>query len=91
MDRRLWDLACDIAAESVICELDLPGARSDNDGRMRDMLRKIRREAGFLTAEKIYTSIRRGELSIADTDAKLRQLEELSGGENSALQTLMQS
>ena len=77
MDRRLWDLACDIAAESVICELDLPGTRSDNDGRMRDMLKKIRREAGFLTAEKIYTSIRRGELSIVDTDAKLRQLEEL--------------
>ena len=29
MDRRLWDLACDMAAESVVCELDLPCTRSD--------------------------------------------------------------
>ena len=58
-DRRLWDLACDIASESVICELDLPCTRSDDDGRRRDMLRKIRRETGFLTAEKIYSSLRK--------------------------------
>ena len=39
-DRRLWDLACDVAAESVICELDLPCTRSDDDGRRRDMLKR---------------------------------------------------
>lgn len=77
MDRRLWDLACDIAAESVICELDLPCTRSDDDGRKRDILRKIRRETGFLTAEKIYSALRKGGLSQADTDQKLVQLEEL--------------
>lgn len=75
-DRRLWDLACDIATESVICELDLPCTRSDDDGRRRDMLRKIRRESGFLTAEKIYNALRKGDLSFADTDTveKLEQL-----------------
>lgn len=84
-DRRLWDLACDMAAESVICELDLPCTRSDDDGRRRDMLRKIRRETGFLTAEKIYASLRKGELSCAGTDEKLKQLEELfRGDEHSA-------
>ena len=77
VDRRLWDLACDIASESVICELDLPCTRSDDDGRRTDMLRKIRRETGFLTAEKIYASLRKGELSAADTGEKLKQLEEL--------------
>ena len=76
-DRRLWDLACDMAAESVICELDLPCTRSDDDGRRRDVLRKTRRETGFLTAEKIYASLRKGELSVAGTDEKVRQLEEL--------------
>ena len=77
IDRRLWDLACDIASESVICELDLPCTRSDDDGRRRDLLRKIRRETGFLTAEKIYSALRREELEAADTDEKLRKLEDL--------------
>lgn len=76
-DRRLWDLACDIAAEAVISELDLPCTRCDDDGRRRDMLKRIRREAGFLTAEKIYSSLRKGELSVADTDKKVEQLEAL--------------
>ncbi|MBR3125293.1 MAG: metallopeptidase [Mogibacterium sp.] len=73
-DRRLWDLACDIASESVICELDLPCTRSDDDGRRRDMLRKIRRETGFLTAEKIYSALRKGELNSADTLENLERL-----------------
>jgi len=77
VDRRLWDLACDIASESVICELDLPCTRSDDDGRRRDMLRKIRRESGFLTAEKIYSSLRKGGLAAADTSDKIKQLEDL--------------
>ena len=77
IDRRLWDLACDIASESVIGELDLPCTRSDDDGRRRDILRKIRRETGFLTAEKIYSALRREELKASDTDEKLRKLEEL--------------
>ena len=41
------------------------------------MLRKIRRETGFLTAEKIYSALRREELEAADTDEKLRKLEDL--------------
>ena len=77
IDRRFWDLACDIAAESVISELDLPCTRSDDDGRRRDMLRKIRRETGFLTAEKIYSTLRQDRLGEADTDEKLKKLEEL--------------
>ena len=76
-DRRLWDLACDIAVESVICELDLPCTRSDDDGRKRDLLRKIRKETGFLTAEKIYSSFRKGGLIMPGTEDKLAQLEEL--------------
>ena len=76
-DRRLWDLVCDMAAESVICELDLPCTRSDEDGSRRDVLRKIRRETGFLTAEKIYSALRKCELEPVDTPEKLKQLEDL--------------
>ncbi len=76
-DRRLWDLACDIAVEAVICELDLPCTRTDGDGRKRDLLKRIRREAGFLTAEKIYSALRRGELGAADSSEKISRLEEL--------------
>ena len=74
VERRLWDLACDMACESVICELDLPCTKSDDDGRRRDMLRKIRRETGFLTAEKIYSALRKGELGSVDTVENLEQL-----------------
>ena len=77
IDRRFWDLACDIAAESVISELDLPCTRSDDDGRKRDIFRKIRRETGFLTAEKIYSALRRGELDAADSGEKLKKLEDM--------------
>ena len=77
IDMRSWDLACDIAAESVISELGLPCTRTDDDGRKRDMLRRIRRETGFLTAEKIYSALRKGELSAAKTDEELKQLEAL--------------
>ncbi len=77
IDRRLWDLACDIAVTSVICELDLPCTRTDDDGRRRDVLKRIRRETGFVTAEKIYSSLRKGELIDADDGSGLRQLEEL--------------
>lgn len=76
IDRRLWDLACDIASEAVICELGLPCTRTDADGRKNDMLRKIRRETGFLTAEKIYSALRRGEVSEAEGKG-LEQLEAL--------------
>lgn len=77
IDRRLWDLACDMAVTSVICELDLPCTRTDDDGRRRDALKRIRRETGFLTAEKIYSSLRKGELADADDGSGLKQLEEL--------------
>ena len=76
-DRQFWDLACDIAAESVICELDLPCARSDEDGHMRDRLRKIRRVTGFLTAEKIYSALRKGDIGTPDTGGSIEELEKL--------------
>lgn len=84
-DRRLWDLACDIAAESVISELGLPCTGTDDEGEKRDTLRKIRRETGFLTAEKIYSALRKGGLGEVVTGKDMTRLEALfCGDEHSA-------
>lgn len=77
MDRRCWDIACDIATGAVVSELSLPCVRTDDDAEIRDVLRKIRRETGFLTAEKIYSALRKGELPQADSEEKLASLEKL--------------
>jgi len=84
IDRGLWDLACDIAAESVISELDLPCTRTDDDGPKQDALRRIRRQTGFLTAEKIYSVLRKGELTAGDLKMKPEQLEELFAADSHA-------
>ena len=73
VDRRLWDLACDIAVESTITELALVCAASDSEIRQQEIIRKIRREAGYLTAEKIYAGLRRGMAS----DVEIAKWEEL--------------
>ena len=76
-DKDRWDLACDIAAESVVLELDLPCARTDDDARRLDAVRKIRRECGFLTAEKIYRALEKGGLSLARTGEDTASLKKL--------------
>lgn len=54
IDRSRWDLACDIAVESTICELNLQCTRSDREIRQLPAIRTVRRAVRYLTAEKIY-------------------------------------
>ena len=54
IDRKRWDLACDIAAETVICELNLACTRSDRQDRQLRYIRDMKRTVRYLTAEKIY-------------------------------------
>ena len=77
MDRRLWDLACDLAVEAVMCELDLPCTRTGRDAKRKDVLKKIRRETGFLTAERIYAVLKNGIPAETDEEAVMKSLEEL--------------
>ena len=58
IDRKLWDLSCDIAAESVINELGLTCTGTDKSSRQEYITRQLRRKTGFLTAEKIYSCLR---------------------------------
>ena len=58
VDRPLWDLACDIAVETVVNELGLTCTFTDKKPRQEYFARKLRRMTGFLTAEKIYHYLR---------------------------------
>ncbi len=68
VDSKLWDLACDIAAESTACELSLVCTRTSRDDRQQAIIRRIRKETGFITAEKIYSGLRKGIASPAEID-----------------------
>lgn len=53
--RRPWDVACDIAIESLILELMGEEFPSNMDRRAKDSLRVLRAQAGgVLTAERLY-------------------------------------
>lgn len=54
MDRACWDLASDIAVENTIRGLRLPDTAVDADAEQEKVIRKLREEVSFLTAEKIY-------------------------------------
>ena len=50
----LWDLACDIAIENLIMELELEAVSLQDDDRRRSRLRGLRKNVKDLTAQKIY-------------------------------------
>ena len=54
MDRRCWDLACDIAVESAINDLDLSCAACRRQERQQEILADLERQVHPLTAEKLY-------------------------------------
>ena len=56
--RDLWDLSCDIAAESVINELSLACTDIERSVRQEHITKQLKRKTGFLTAEKLYAFFR---------------------------------
>ncbi len=62
-DAVLWDLACDIAAESVIADLHEPCITLDADLGTAGMLRVLREDIGPLSAEKVYKYFRKNPLT----------------------------
>ena len=53
-EEALWDLASDIAAESVVDSLDYPCLRRSTSDLREQTYEKLHGELGVLTAEKIY-------------------------------------
>ena len=62
-DAVLWDLACDIAVESVIADLHEPCITIDADLGTAGMLRVLREDIGPLSAEKVYKYFKKNPLT----------------------------
>ncbi len=58
LDRELWDLSTDIAVENTILDMNLHLAALPSDAVLRGRLEILRRQAGGLTAEKLYRHFR---------------------------------
>ena len=54
VDRRLWDLAADIAVEAVITSLELPRFEAGREAAQKPVLDLLSGRLGLLTAEKLY-------------------------------------
>ena len=73
VDRRLGDLACDMAAENVVLELDVSAEEApERSGKMTE-LRRFSGKNGLLTAPRIYARLRSAQLG----ETRLRELETL--------------
>ena len=66
VDRRLWDLACDISAENTINDLGIKATASERQAFQKPAADMLKDEAGILTAEKIYHYLR--EVDIPEED-----------------------
>lgn len=58
LNREYWNLATDIAVENTILELELHLTGLSSDDALRSRLDILRKQAGGLTAEKIYRHFR---------------------------------
>ena len=58
LNRSYWDLATDIAVEHTILDMDLHLTRLESDDILRSRMDILRKQAGGLTAEKLYRHFR---------------------------------
>lgn len=58
LERVYWDLACDIAVENVITELNLKSTTTARERQQVAYIKAIKQELGMVTAEKIYAYLR---------------------------------
>lgn len=56
---KLWNLACDMAVEHAISELDLPALSTTADGEKEAVFAQWRQLAPLMTAEQIYHRLRK--------------------------------
>lgn len=63
----LWDLACDIAVESMLDSLDYRCVQADKPSvRRQNVYRRLRKSMPVLTAEAVYRQFRRDRLNSYD-------------------------
>ncbi len=73
LERRCWDLACDIAVENSINELELECVNIDRVQEQKQVIERIKEETAFVTAEKIYSWLIGSKL----TESEFAKWEEL--------------
>ena len=61
IDERLWNLACDIAVECTISDLGIKSVSSDRERKQKDFIDKVEKDLKTLTAEKIYSYLKRAD------------------------------
>ena len=63
VDNDLWDLACDIAVESVIGELGVACVNAQRGVKQQETKKQIQQDIKFLSAEKIYSWLQEKDFS----------------------------
>lgn len=58
LNRPYWDLACDIAVENMITELNLKAVTTPRERQQAQYIAAIKKELKHVTAEKIYSYLR---------------------------------
>lgn len=71
--QHFWDLACDIAIENMIMELELSAVSLEDDDTRKSRLRGLKKNVRDLTAQKIYRHFLINDLS-ADDDEEYTRL-----------------
>ncbi|MCR5088541.1 MAG: VWA-like domain-containing protein [Oscillospiraceae bacterium] len=54
LDRRKWDTACDLAVENVLAGMELPELTAAFSSEQRDTLKKLEKQIGVLSADRLY-------------------------------------
>ena len=71
LNRVYWDLACDIAVENVITDLNLKAVTSSREKQQAQYIAAIKSELKYVTAEKIYGYLQQA-MPDPDTIAQIR-------------------
>lgn len=71
-DNALWNIACDIAAEEIIRELDIPSCALLEDAGQDDWLFRLREACPKMTAQELYNFLLERQYP-ADVLAELRE------------------
>ncbi len=66
LEREYWDMAVDMAVENTILEISFPDIELRRDDEARRKLHFMRRDAGGLTAEKIYRYFKRNGMGLLE-------------------------
>ncbi|MBQ7930182.1 MAG: metallopeptidase, partial [Clostridia bacterium] len=56
--RDIWDIACDIAVENILCDLQIRSIAAPREQKQLAYLNKIKSQMPIVTAEKLYAWIR---------------------------------